>query len=122
MAALGPGRLRDAEVLAVLIGSGHRGCSSLALADRLLKKFRGPAGLAAATAQDLQRVPGVGPALSLRITAARELALRAHRRSALRTPDYQSRGAGPGALAAGEGDNVAREPGGEYAAGIGPPA
>lgn len=78
---VGPRRLKDAEVLAIIIGSGVRGCSSLELAQSLLKTFGGPVGLAAASVQELQRAEGVGEALATRIAAANELARRSRLRA-----------------------------------------
>lgn len=74
--ALGPRRLRHAEVLAVVIGSGTQGLGSLELADRLLRHVGGVRGFAAATAAQLQEVDGVGPALAARIAAGLELGRR----------------------------------------------
>lgn len=79
---VGPRRLKDAEVLAIIIGSGVAGRSSLELAHALLKKFGGPVGLSEATVQQLQKTDGVGEALAARIAAASELA----RRCRLRAP------------------------------------
>lgn len=75
--AKGPRALRDAEVLALLVGSGTRGVGAVELSRRILKKFGGVSGLAGATADELCAVPGVGPALASRLLAARELARRA---------------------------------------------
>src|SRR3954452_23907029 len=73
---LGPGRLRDAELLALVIGSGTRSTSSLELARLILKRLGGPGGVRAAGADQLQAIPGVGAALAARIAAAMELARR----------------------------------------------
>jgi DNA repair protein RadC len=82
MARMGIRRLRDAEVLALVIGSGTRDASSLELAQSILKRLGGPAGLQLADAGELQEVPGVGAALAARIVGAMELARRAAFRSA----------------------------------------
>ncbi|MCG2623573.1 hypothetical protein LVY72_16875 [Arthrobacter sp. I2-34] len=71
---LGPGRLRDSELLALVIGSGNRTTSSLELARLILKRLGGPCGVRAAAPERLQDIPGVGAALAARITAAMELA------------------------------------------------
>lgn len=78
---LGPHRLKDAEVLALLIGSGSRGASAVDLAARILKFSSGPRGLKLATAAELAKVDGVGPALAARIVGAMELARRAEART-----------------------------------------
>ncbi|HEY8296347.1 MAG TPA: UPF0758 domain-containing protein [Micrococcaceae bacterium] len=71
--AKGPRALRDAEVLAILVGSGTRGCSSVELSRRILKQLGGTAGLAGASTAQLCAIHGVGPALAARLVAAREL-------------------------------------------------
>jgi DNA repair protein RadC len=73
---LGPGRLRDAELLALVIGSGTRTTSSLELARLILKQLGGPGGLRVAGTEQLQDIPGVGAALAARVAAAMELARR----------------------------------------------
>lgn len=83
---VGVRRLKDAEVLAVLIGSGVRGRSSLALARSLLKRFGGTAGLAVASVEELQEEEGVGQALAMRIAASMELARRSQRGLRRRAP------------------------------------
>ena len=82
MARMGIRRLRNAEVLALVIGSGTRDASSLELARSILKRLGGPAGLQLADPGELQEVPGVGAALAARIAGAMELARRAGLRSA----------------------------------------
>lgn len=74
---LGPDALTDAEVLAVLIGAGRPGDNALVLAHRVIESVGGIAGLATATAEDVERVPGIGPAGAARIVAAGELRRRA---------------------------------------------
>ncbi len=78
---MGVRRLRDAEVLAVIIGSGIPGCSSVELAAHILRKTSGAAGLAEASVEQLLAVDGVGPALAMRIVAGCELSRRAARRA-----------------------------------------
>jgi DNA repair protein RadC len=68
----------DDELLAVLIGSGTRGRSALAVARELLVGLGGMGGLAHADHTRLVRGPHrVGPAAAARILAARELGQRA---------------------------------------------
>ena len=74
---LGPDALTDAEVVAVLLGAGRPGDNAIALAHRLIDSVGGLAGLATATAEDIERVPGIGPAGAARIVAAAELRRRA---------------------------------------------
>lgn len=82
LAALGAERMRDGELLAVVIGSGTRGQSSLELARAMLKKAGGPARLARCTPSELMATHGVGPAVALRILAGLELGRRAGARTA----------------------------------------
>ena len=90
--ARGPGALSDAELLAILLRTGIAGKGVLQMAEELLqlKKdsslrntdgglggFGGIAGLLHATADDLKRVKGLGPAKRAEIVAVLELARRA---------------------------------------------
>jgi DNA repair protein RadC len=78
--ALGPRRLRNEELLAIVIGSGTRSASSsLELARTILKRTSGPAGLAQASLAALLETEGVGPAVAMRIVAGCELNRRAMR-------------------------------------------
>ncbi len=84
--AKGAGALSDAELLALLLRTGIPGKNVLHMAQELLelpKKngnstgFDGIAGLLNATAQDLARVKGLGPAKRAELLAVLELARRA---------------------------------------------
>ena len=77
--SLGPRRLRNDELLAIVIGSGTSSSSSLELARALLRKTSGPAGLAQATLASLLETEGVGPAVAMRLVASCELNRRAAR-------------------------------------------
>ena len=74
---LGPDALTDAEVVAILIGSGRPGHNAVETAQRLLHRAGGIAGLATMTHDGVQREPGIGPAAASRIMAAAELRRRA---------------------------------------------
>jgi DNA repair protein RadC len=74
--ALGPGALADAELVALLLRTGLPGLSVLQLAQQLLDAFDGLGGLLHASASDLKRVKGLGPAKRAEITAVMELARR----------------------------------------------
>jgi DNA repair protein RadC len=93
---LGEARLSDAECLALLLRTGVRGESAECVAQRLLRRFVGLPGLAAADARELAGVRGVGPVRAASVRAAFGLARRLAE-AALR----------PGALVRGGGD-VAR--------------
>ena len=73
----GASTLSDAELLAILLRTGLAGCSVLQLAQSLLDSFEGLAGLLNASAQDLQRIKGLGPAKRAEMLAVMELAKRA---------------------------------------------
>lgn len=90
--ARGPGALSDAELLAILLRTGMAGKGVLQMAEELLQLknpssprsvdaiqggFGGIAGLLHATADDLKRVKGLGPAKRAEIVAVLELARRA---------------------------------------------
>ncbi|MGH6945218.1 MAG: UPF0758 domain-containing protein, partial [Geminicoccaceae bacterium] len=60
--AKGAGALSDAELIALVIGSGSAGESALALSSRLLALHGGVRGLAGAAPEELSAIRGVGPA------------------------------------------------------------
>ena len=68
--------LTDIELLALLLRSGRPGMSVLHLADALIQRFRGLAGLLHASAHELQTTPGLGPAKSAELVAVMELSRR----------------------------------------------
>jgi DNA repair protein RadC len=78
--ARGPQALADAELLALLLRTGIKGKSVLRMADELLAApplgFGGLAGLLHATATDLARIKGLGPAKRAELVAVLELARR----------------------------------------------
>ena len=75
--------LSDAELLAVLLRPGFRGCSSLQLARGLLSRFGDIGSLLRAGRDNLLACTGVGPARYAQLRAAMELA----RRQALQSLD-----------------------------------
>lgn len=72
----GPQALSDAELLAVLLHTGYRGCSSVDLARRLLRDFGGIIGLMRADAASVLACSGVGAAKYAVFQASLELARR----------------------------------------------
>lgn len=72
----GPAALADAELIALLLRTGLKGTSVLQLAQQLLDAFGGLQGLLQASAADLKRIKGLGPAKRAEITAVMELARR----------------------------------------------
>ncbi|MCY4016475.1 MAG: DNA repair protein RadC [Gammaproteobacteria bacterium] len=73
----GAKNLSDAELLALLLGSGGAGRSAIDLARDLLYRFNGLAGVLASDLRQISQVPGIGPAKAAMLTAIGELG---HRR------------------------------------------
>lgn len=71
--------LSDADLLALLWGSGQRGASALELAHGALRQCGGLAGLMAQGLQEWTRLPGIGPARAGQLWAALELCRRNQR-------------------------------------------
>lgn len=74
--SLGPISLSDAELVAILLGSGRPGTNAVALAQSMLVRFGGLTGLLRQGSQDLEQVDGVGPAMAARFLSAAELCRR----------------------------------------------
>jgi DNA repair protein RadC len=72
--------LGDAELLALLLGTGTHGRSAVVLASDLLDALGGIEGLSALGLAGLAEHPGLGPAKAARVGAALELGRRALRR------------------------------------------
>lgn len=90
---VGAAALSSRELVAILIGSGTEGRSAIAVAGDLLHRFEGSLRrLGTATPAELQRVDGIGPAVSARLASALELG----RRLAREGPAERSRIRGPG--------------------------
>ena len=76
--ARGPGALSDCELLALLLRTGTAGRSVLQMADDVLLRFGGLAGLLHADSEELRKVNGLGgPAKRSEVIAVLELARRA---------------------------------------------
>lgn len=76
LARQGPDGLSDAELLAILLGSGMRGKSVLQLAQELLIQMGSLDKLSKASLAQLQSTQGLGPAKALQLTALFALASR----------------------------------------------
>ena len=74
--ARGPQALADAELLALLLRTGVQGMPVLQLAQSLLDRFGGWAGLLATATQQLGQVKGLGPAKRAEIAAVLEITRR----------------------------------------------
>src|SRR5436190_20755725 len=72
----GAAALGDNELVALVLGSGHRRNGALGVANELLSARGGLHGLARAACGDLVRVAGVGPAKAAERVAAMELGRR----------------------------------------------
>ena len=82
----GPEGLSDAELLAVLLGSGPRGTSAVALGRALLQHFDGLRRLMSADQGEVCQVVGMGPARFASLRAAVELSRRHHLEQLQRGP------------------------------------
>lgn len=74
--SLGAAALSNHELLAILIGSGTSKLNVLQLAQRLIHEFKGLAGLAQASEQELCKVPGIGRVRAAELKACLELGRR----------------------------------------------
>ena len=71
----GPGKLSDAELLAILLRSGVKGMDVLKLSKMILRKFK-KENIINVTIDDLMSIHGIGPAKACEITACFELGRR----------------------------------------------
>ena len=76
LAEEGVAALTDAELLAVLLGTGTGRQTVMELAEHLLQGFGGLRGLLLASRDTLERQPGLGPAKSSKLLAVLELSRR----------------------------------------------
>ena len=74
---VGPCALSSAELMSIILRTGVRGQSALALANSVLQTFGGLRGIAFASTHDLATHRGIGPAKAVQIKAAIELGRRA---------------------------------------------
>ncbi|MBS0660237.1 MAG: DNA repair protein RadC [Verrucomicrobia bacterium] len=70
LVAQGAAALQDAELLAILLGTGVRGTNAVELGRALLQKFGGLSGLARCTVAELAGQRGIGPAKAVQLAAA----------------------------------------------------
>ena len=88
--AHGPAALADVELLALLLRTGARGVGVLQLAEGLLQRFDGLAGLMHAAPAELARAKGVGPAKRAELAAVLEIARRALAQQLKAAPVFDS--------------------------------
>lgn len=69
--------LSDAEILAIIIGTGSRDVPVMELASRTIGIYGGPAGMMKSGVRELSRVKGIGLVKALRIHASLEMGRRA---------------------------------------------
>ena len=92
LAAHGPGGLSNAELIAILLRTGMKGVSAIAIAQQLLAKFGTLQNLAGASLDDLRAVKGIGRDKAVTLQAAFTLAVKMARElhsesPVLETPD-----------------------------------
>lgn len=90
LTAFGPSALSDAELLALLIGTGTAREGVLELAARVLAIVGGLGALSRLQAPELAGLPGIGPARAAEIVAAMELGRRASRDIAAERPQIMT--------------------------------
>ncbi len=90
LAYAGPGALSAAELLAIILRVGNRGESAIRMAERLLIRFGGVAGLARCSYDELCQEHGLGPAKATQIKAALELGKRLAAASPHEQPQVRS--------------------------------
>ena len=90
LVAHGAQALSDAELIAVILGTGTAGRSALDLGREALARFGGLSGLLASGPDQLGRVDGLGPAKSAQLQAVLELARRSLREQMRQSPALSS--------------------------------
>jgi len=90
LVAHGAQALSDAELIAVILGTGTTGRSALDLAREALSRFGGLSGLLASGPGELGTIDGLGPAKSAQLQAVLELARRSLREEIRRDPALSS--------------------------------
>src|SRR5262245_44247070 len=89
----GAAALSEAELLAIVLGSGTEGKSAVDLARDLLQQFGGLASLLNADLKRLQKIKGIGRAKSVALNAVIELLQRALREEIAERSNLSSPGA-----------------------------
>jgi len=90
LALLGANALSNAELIAILLRSGIEGLNALQMAQDLIMRFGGLAGIHRASYDELRARKGVGPAKAAQVKAAIELGRRLSIASAEDRPIVQS--------------------------------
>lgn len=87
---LGPKELSDNELFAILLGTGTRGMSALALANQVLIAVGNHENLMTMTIEELTAIKGIGLSKACRIIAGLELGSRLQTRESIRKVDIHS--------------------------------
>ena len=74
--ARGANSLRDAELLALFVGSGTAGTNAIDVANLLIGEYGSLTALSRCSVKELQRIKGIGPAKATHLAAAVELGKR----------------------------------------------
>ena len=90
LAAHGPGGLSNAELIAILLRTGMKGVSAIAIAQQLLAKFGTLQNLAGASLDDLRAVKGIGRDKAVTLQAAFALAVKMARELHSESPVLES--------------------------------
>jgi DNA repair protein RadC len=88
--ARGAASLADAELLALLLRTGVKGHNVICLAQALLDRFGGVAGLLQTQTKDLALVKGLGPAKCAELAAVFELARRGLQHQLRKQPVFEN--------------------------------
>lgn len=73
---IGPSSLADAELLALIFGTGTQGLNVIDMSRRLLDRFGSLVALSRLTWKEFQAIPGIGPAKAKHLAACFELGKR----------------------------------------------
>lgn len=76
MRRLGPNSLTDAELLAVILGSGSRGRSAKVISDEIINKYYSLPGLMGKQISELMKIKGLKEVKATQIAAVFEVARR----------------------------------------------
>jgi DNA repair protein RadC len=88
--AQGAAALADAELIALLLRTGLQGVPVLTLAQQMLDRFGGLAGLLHTDVERLKQVKGLGPAKRAEVAAVLELARRAVLQQLMQRPVFET--------------------------------
>lgn len=72
----GPEAMATAELIAIILGSGMKGCSVLQLSQAIVNRFGSIQNLSEATIEELCQIKGLGQAKALQLKAAFSLGIR----------------------------------------------